>query len=148
MKLFFVNMLMLLSVTMAALSCSTGPNEFENTEYEGTYTVVVSGTASEKSTSQPLEGIKITLHAAEPVVNNSGEVRTMTVYTDNKGRFTLTAEGFTREISCTITSDDMKGIYEYGRQDMKIFWKGPSYDSKTGTFYVNDCDFYMEKLLQ
>lgn len=148
MKLLFVNTIMLLSVTMAALSCSKGPVNEINPEFDGTYTVVVSGTASEKSTSTPLEGIKITLHAAEPIVNNSGEIRTMTVYTDNRGRFTLTAEGFTREISCTITSDDMKGIYEYGRQDMKIYWKGSSYDARTGTFYVNDCDFYLEKLLK
>ena len=62
--------------------------------------------------------------------------------------FTITTEGFTKDISCTVTSNDMNGVYAYERQDMNIFWKGPSYDARTGTFYVNDCDFYLEKLLK
>lgn len=149
MKLLFVNMIMLLSILVAALSCSIGPDaEPGPAEYEGTYTVVVSGTASDKETTLPLEGIKITLHAAEPIIDGQGEVRTTTAYTDNRGRFMLTAEGFTREISCTITSDDLTGRYGYGRQDINISWSGPSYDKHTGVFYVNDCDFYLEKLLK
>ena len=141
-------MLMLLSVSIAALSCSKGPLDQRPAEFEGTYKVVVSGTASDKETTLPCEGIRITIHAAESASDGAGEVHTMTVYTDNRGRFTLTTEGFTREISCTVTSSDMKGVYAYERQDMNIFWQGPSYDAKTGTFYVNDCDFYLEKLLK
>lgn len=141
-------MLTLLSLAIAASACSTGLTPDEPVEGKGTYTVVVSGTASIKETTLPCEGIKITLHAAESIINGTGEVRTMTVYTDNRGRFTLTAEGFTRDISCTVTANDIKGIYAYGRQDLNIFWKGTSFDAATGTFYVNDCDFFMEKILR
>lgn len=148
MKLLFVNMLMLLSVSIAALSCSKGPLDKDSDKFDGPYTVVVSGTASDKLTTLPCEGIKITLHAAEAVTDGTGEVRTMIVYTDNRGRFTIMTEGFTKDISCTVTSNDMNGVYAYERQDMNIFWKGPSYDARTGTFYVNDCDFYLEKLLK
>lgn len=148
MKLLFVNMLMLLSLAIAASACSVEPLSDEHTDAYGTYTVVVSGTASDKETTLPCEGIRITLHAAESIIDGAGEVRTMTVYTDNRGRFTLKAEGFTRDISCTVTANDIKGTYAYTRQDLNIFWKGTSFDAATGTFYVNDCDFFLEKILK
>lgn len=142
-------MMMLLSVTMAALSCSMEPFEMGHPEkYDGVYTVVVSGTASDTESVLPLEGIKITLHAAETLIDGKGEIRTMTVYTDNRGRFTLKAEGFTRQIACTVTSEDLNNIYGYGRHDINILWDGPSFDERSGTFYVNDCDFYLEKMLK
>lgn len=148
MKLLFVNMLMLLSLAIAASACSIGPLDDDPKDDFSPYTVIVSGTASDKETTLPCEGIRITFHAAESIIDGSGEVRTTTVYTDNRGRFTLKAEGFTRDISCSVTANDMKGSYAYERQDLNIFWKGTSFDAETGIFYVNDCDFFLEKLLK
>jgi hypothetical protein len=133
-------MIMLLSVSMAALSCS---NTIE--EEDKTYTVVISGTASDKVTSEPLRGIKINLYAAE---EGNGEIHNINTRTDETGSFMLSAGGFTRQISCTITADDENRIYSFAQQDLKISWSGPTFDVYTNYFYVNDCDFYMEKMLK
>lgn len=141
-------MIMLLSITTAALSCSMESPANTDLPNENFYTVVVSGTASDKGNGTPLKGIRIRLHAAEIVSGSDGEVRTTTIYTDERGYFTLTADGFTRPISCTITAEDSNGIYGFARHDLNISWSGTSFDEYTGYFYVNDCDFYMEKLLK
>lgn len=138
---------MLLLISMAALSCSKGP-ELETPVNEETYTIVISGTASDKEDSTPLEGIKIVLHAAEPIIDGEGQIHTKTVYTDSRGYFTLSAEGFTRHISCTVTAEDVKGIYGFAQQNLNIAWSGPSFDEYTNYFYVNDCDFYLEEILK
>jgi hypothetical protein len=146
MKLLFVNMIMLLSVSMAALSCSKGlPYEPAG---KTPYTIVVSGTALDKSEKVPLHGIEITLHAAEngpggEIIINPTEVRT-----DSIGRYTLKLDGFLEPISCTITASDPHNIYGTSQQEIRISWSGTSFDEYTGYFYVNDCDFYMEKLLK
>ncbi|MBO5499593.1 MAG: hypothetical protein J5990_09395 [Bacteroidales bacterium] len=142
MKQFVINTIMLLSLAMAALSCSMAP--LDPGRYDGIYTVVVSGAVSDKESTLPLEGIKITLNASEPFQIRE-TIRTMTVYTDNRGRFTLTAEGFTEKIFCTLTAEDVNSEYESVKQELNISWNGSSFDEHTGTFYVNDCDFYLEK---
>ena len=149
MKLLFVNMIMLLSVSIAALSCSTGaPYDDTMTEGDGPYTIVVSGTASDKSSGTPLKEIRISLHAAEMIIGGEKEVRTTNVYTDINGHFTLTADKFSRPVSCTITASDGNGVYRISRQELNISWSGTSFDEYTGYFYVNDCNFYMEPLLK
>lgn len=140
---------MLLSVTIAALSCSTAlPHDKTVSDGEGPYTIVVSGTASDKASGTPLKEIKISLHAAELLAGGEGEIRTTSVYTDSRGYFTLTADKFSRPVSCTITAVDRNGIYGMARQELNISWSGTSFDEYTGYFYVNDCDFYMEPLLK
>lgn len=127
---------------MAALSCSMG--DIYSDSYNGIYTIVVSGAVSEKESTLPLEGIKITLNASEQFQVRE-TIRTMTVYTDNRGRFTLTAEGFTEKVFCTLTAEDVNNEYGAVEQELNISWNGSSFDNHTGTFYVNDCNFYLEK---
>lgn len=139
-------MIMLLSVSMAALSCSKGlPHDpYDN----NTHTIVVSGTASDKATGTPLPAIEITLYAAEKVAGGEISISTTEVITVSDGRYTLTLDGFNEPISCTITAADPHNIYGTSQQELRISWSGTSYDEYTGYFYVNDCDFYMEKLLK
>jgi len=144
MKLYFANMIMLLSVTMAALSCS---KELPPERHES-YTIVVSGTASDKADGTPLQDIRIHLYTAELVTNGDVKVSTTEVNTDHKGHYTLTLDGFNEPISCTITASDPDGIYATSQQELRILWRGTSYDEYTGYFYVNDCDFYLEKMLR
>ena len=144
MKHVFVYIIVLLSVTMAALSCS-------KPSYEPSYdslTLVVSGVACDKNSGEVLEGIRIHLYAAGNSEAGEDKIQTNSVYTDNRGYFTLTAKGFTGPVSCTITAEDRNGIYGFERQDLKVSWSGTSFDTYTGNFYVNDCNFYMEKMLE
>ncbi len=137
---------MLLSVAMAALSCSKGlPYEPYD---KASYTIVVSGTASDKSDGTPLQNIGITLYAAEKAAGKEAVISTTEVRTDNNGSYTLTLGGFSKPISASITASDPTGTYGTSQQEIRISWNGTSFDEYTGYFYVNDCDFYMEKLLK
>lgn len=137
---------MLLSVSMAALSCSKGlPYDSYD---EGPHTLVVSGTASDKEERTPLQNIEITLYAAESLPGGEIEVKTTEGRTDSNGSYTLSLKGFNAPISCTITAGDPDNIYGISQQELRISWSGTSFDEITGHFYVNNCDFYLEKLLK
>ena len=134
-------MMMLLSVSMAALSCSKEPSR----PMTDTYTIVVSGTASDKADGTPLENIRISLYTEESKISDNLQV---SATTDERGYFTLKLGNFTRPVTCTITAEDVKGFYKMESQDINISWSGTSFDLYTGYFYVNDCDFYMERILE
>lgn len=144
MKLYFANMIMLLSVTMAALSCS---KELPSEHY-GSYTIVVSGTASDIADGTPLQNIEIHLYTAELLAGEEVKISTSQVHTDINGLFTLILTGFSEPISCKITASDPNSVYSTAQQELRIPWSGPSFDIYTGYFYVNDCDFYMEKKIK
>jgi hypothetical protein len=103
----------------------------------------VSGTASDISTGQPLEEIKITIHAYEKLDGSVANTVSKTTYTDNKGRFTISADGFTNQTTCLVTAEDPDGIYEGANQEIKISWSQTS--MLDNVFFVNDCDFYLER---
>lgn len=146
MKRNLLNIIMLLSVSMAALSCSKElPNEPAD---KVSYTIVVSGTASDKAEGTPLQDIEITLYAAETTAAGEVVIKTTEVCTNSEGRYTLTMSGFTEPISCTITAADPHNVYVTSQQELRISWSGTSFDEYTGYFYVNDCDFYLAKLLK
>lgn len=145
MKLNFINRIMLLSASIAALSCSMEVPQNPESPDSDFYTIVVSGTASDKENGTPLEGIRISIQTNGITSSDKRESRTSTTFTDNRGFFTITADGFVRQISCTITAEDNSGLYGSARQDLNISWSGTSFDEYTGYFYVNDCDFYLEK---
>lgn len=136
---------MLLSVATAALSCSKEMPY--NPDNESPYTIVVTGTASDKSDGTPLQEIKITLYAAEQAYGEDISIRTTEANTDSNGHYTLTMDGFKEPVSCTVAASDPKNIYSTTQQELRISWSGTSFDEYTGYFYVNDCDFYMEKML-
>lgn len=141
---------MLLSVSMAALSCSKGVFDGSSNldEFQNDLTLVVSGTASDKTSGTPLEGIRIRLYAAEFIENGKGTAKTETAYTDSRGRYSISVTGFSRPITCAITADDPDEEYDIQKQELNIPWSGISFNNYIGYFYVNDCDFFMEKLLR
>lgn len=141
---------MLLSVSMAALSCSKGVFNDDDTldKFQNDLTLVISGTASDKSSGTPLEGIRIRLYAAEDSENGEGTAKTGTAYTDSQGQFTISAGGFSRPVTCTLAAEDPHEKYDIQKQDLNISWSGTSFNHYNGHFYVNDCDFFMEKLLR
>lgn len=148
MKKIIINITMLLSVTIAALSCSTEAPFSYDVNTHSSYTIIISGTASDKSSSTPLEGIRISLYATEKGNDKESGMKTKAVYTDSKGYFALSLGGFSKPAHCTIMANDPEGIYETVQQDINISWNGTSFDEQTGCFYVNSCDFYMDKIMK
>ena len=139
-------MIQLLAISSAAVSCSVEMTYTDDAHNNGDYTIVVCGTASDKTAGIPLEGIRIRLYATEET-GNTEAISTLT-HTDSRGYFALNAEGFGKPIRCTITAEDEKGLYKTEQQDLNISWSGTSFDEHSGHFYVNDCDFFMERILE
>ena len=53
------------------------------------------------------------------------------------------ADGFTNQTTCLVTAEDPDGIYEGANQEIKISWSQTS--MLDNVFFVNDCDFYLER---
>ena len=68
---------------------------------------------------------------------------TLNVYTDSKGTFNIKTEGVNSAVTCRIVSEHPE--YSKVTKEIIVNWRGTSYDASTGIFYVNDCDFHLEK---
>lgn len=134
---------MLLSVSIAALSCSADLPHDEIMIKDGeSKTIIVSGAVSDKISGEALVGIQIHFRAVE----NTGKeeiIHTKKGYTNREGLFTITAGDFYYPATCTITAEDPNGIYKSEQQELNISWHSTSYDEYNNCFYVNECDFYM-----
>ena len=103
-------------------------------------TVMINGTVSEISTRLPIEGVKIAFMA----YGKAGQpISTINAYTDSRGAFKLKAERIGTVVTCTLISEhpDYSGI----EKEIIINWTGPSYDPESRIFYINDCDFHLER---
>ena len=122
------------------LSCSEMDGSLDLKE---SGTVVISGTISDIDTKQPLEAVKMDFQAFDSRNDEFRPEYNQKVYTDSKGFFTITASGFTSRITCIVTAE-AEG-YRKEQKEVHINWDGTSFDEETSTFYVNDCDFHLEK---
>lgn len=149
MKKHLINIVILLLSATAVLSCSASDAEPSSPDIapdtDGTWGLVISGTASDKNEAFPLEGMKITLHTAAITEDAEDELFTKTVYTGNRGGFTLEAKGFTTPISCIIMAEDPDGVYASYTHEIPLITWDSSYNMMAGVYYINDCDFYLEK---
>lgn len=126
-----------------AAFCSCSLVDQEN-EINDTMTLIISGTVSDNASKQPLEGVKIIFQAyASEGQSDSPEI-SQNAYTDSNGVFSIKATGFSSAVTCVLTTDHPD--YSSVRKDILINWTGTSYDFQTKTFFVNDCDFHVDKL--
>ncbi len=144
MKKHIIYILMLLLFSTAVLSCTAFDAEMSPTDPEGPdmeFALSISGTVSdiENPEIKP-EDIRITINAMQRDVI----VYTKTAYTDNKGKFMLSLDGFRKPSSIVATAKDMKGVYKSSTHEMLISWDA-YYNIKNGVFYLNECNFHLEK---
>ncbi|MBR5273818.1 MAG: hypothetical protein IKU33_01080 [Bacteroidales bacterium] len=116
-------------------------SEYQPSEEE--LEIVISGAVSDILTGEPLEEIKISLHAAEFGDNENVNLVSKTTYTDNSGRYTVSAVGFTYITTCLVTAEDPNGKYADSSQEIMVTWTAPNMQGNT--FYVNDINFYLER---
>lgn len=134
----------------AALLSSCGLAVLDNAKdpEQSDLTIVVAGSVSDIKTNTPLNGIRITLKTY-PLDSRSKAAATIAVYSDSNGIYTIESTGYSEAVRCVITADspDMEALpYESASQEININWTGTSFDSKTGTFFANDCDFKLNKV--
>jgi hypothetical protein len=103
--------------------------------------IVINGTVSESGSGLPVEGVKLLLKG----YNASGNsVLSQDSYTDSQGTFNLKSVYVNKAIRCTIATDHKE--YSSMQKEIIINWSGTSFDHESRTFYVNDCDFHIERV--
>lgn len=138
------NIFIILIAAAAVISCDKALVADNGYELGGDYRIVVTGSVSAMDNT-PLEEIKVTLNAYPPDVLYPLPLVTKTVYTDNKGLYSVDAFGFSGSIICNVKAESQDGSYNSETQELKITWSGPSFDEKNNTFFVNDCNFKLVK---
>ena len=141
--------LAIIALAAATLSCSKALLGGNDNPLDGDLKLAVSGVASDVASNTPLSGIKITF-TAYPASNPHSVLPlvTKTVYTDSKGVYSVEVEGFSENVSCTLTAESTNQNqvkYEALTNKIHVTWSGSSFDQKKKIFVVNDCNFQMKK---
>lgn len=118
-----------------------GANDAE----ESSYSLIISGSASDIESSLPIEEIKITLTATEISEKGKATEIEKTSYTGSDGLFTLKAEGFTNPVSIILTAEDPNGKYDAATHEIPLISWDSSYNMSGNSFYINDCDFHLKR---
>ena len=143
-KTIFYIFIMLLALS-AAFSCDSTADHFHHDSLHGPHSLVVGGIVSDKDAEFPLEGIKIEFRAYPKGHTEAEVIIEKNVYSDNKGKFKIEADGFGGAITCILTASDTEGVYQAAEQEINITWEGVSYDMSSETFVVNAEEFKLGK---
>ena len=114
----------------------------DNGEMPSDGTIIISGTVSELDTHQHIEGVKIVFKAKKARNNKSIPSADQNVYTDSKGTFRIESSGYSYPVICSITTEHEDSTTE--TKEIVINWNGTSYEEEAGTFFVNECDFFLK----
>lgn len=146
MRRHILNILILLLASTAVLSCSAGMvNELESIKGQTGYKLVISGSVSDMESSEPLEDIRIVMRSVERTDEANPKEFSHTAYTDNKGTFTINIGGFSSPISVVLEAEDPNDMYKPARHEIPLITWDSDYNMDRGTFFINDCNFYLEK---
>lgn len=147
MKRHILNILILLLASTAVLSCSAGIlNETDAPQSQtGSFKLVISGSVSDMESAAPLEDIRIVMRSVEKIGGINLEEQTYTAYSDSKGTFTINMGGFDNPVSVELEANDTDGIYKPAKHEIPLITWDSSYNMNGDTFFINDCNFYLEK---
>ena len=144
----FKNILALTILAAISISCSTALLNDEETVLDGEFAIVVNGVVSDVVSNAPIKDIQVTFSA---FATNSLSVMPLiskTVSTKSDGTYSFKVFGFSDPVTCKITAmskEDAENRYETMTNEVVVTWEGNSYDPDSKTFFVNDCNFQMEK---
>lgn len=128
-------MIMVISASSCMALLDNGQGNLEGK----TGKLIVSGIVTDRSTNSILEGICITMDC------DTEGFQQISQYTNNEGMFTIIAAGFTESVTGCIRVSDPEGRYQSESREFKVNWNGESYDPKTATFFLNDCNFQLKR---
>ena len=144
----FKNILALTILAAISISCSTALLNDEETVLDGEFAIVVNGVVSDVVSNAPIKDIQVTFSA---FATNSLSVMPLiskTASTKSDGTYSFKVFGFSDPVTCKITAmskEDAENRYETMTNKVVVTWEGNSYDPDSKTFFVNDCNFQMEK---
>ena len=144
----FKNILALTILAAISISCSTALLNDEETVLDGEFAIVVNGVVSDVVSNAPIKDIQVTFSA---FATNSLSVMPLiskTVSTKSDGTYSFKVFGFSDPVTCKITAmskEDAENRYETMTNEVVVTWECNSYDPDSKTFFVNDCNFQMEK---
>ena len=144
----FKDILALTILAAISISCSTALLNHEETVLDGEFAIVVNGVVSDVVSNAPIKDIQVTFSA---FATNSLSVMPLiskTVSTKSDGTYSFKVFGFSDPVTCKITAmskEDAENRYETMTNEVVVTWEGNSYDPDSKTFFVNDCNFQMEK---
>lgn len=101
--------------------------------------LIVTGTVSSLLDDAPIEGIEVTLTAFGQ--KGQTELAKDSCTSDHEGVFILTLSDINDKVTCIIKTSDRDSNYESAERTIIISWSDTSFDQKTSTFIVNDCNF-------
>ncbi|MGM9736179.1 MAG: hypothetical protein ACI3ZL_07185 [Candidatus Cryptobacteroides sp.] len=101
--------------------------------------LIIKGIISDVDTFTPIVGILVSFQCSQE------DFEKITEYTDERGIYTIIANGFTQSITGCITAKDPNDIYSSTSREIMVNWKGEAYDPVTSSFVVNDCNFQLQK---
>ena len=148
----FTNIVMtLLLASTAVLSCSMetdmlapGNNNMESDAALKGNKVVITGVVANED-GLPLKGIHVSFLEYRENGEESMPVGSVNTMTDDKGYYTIYADGPAEPIHCFVNVEDTEGIYAGQTAEIFVSWSGPSFDKASNMFVVNDCNFVLKK---
>ena len=145
-RTFITYIAALLSVATAVLSCSAGNYEYypDPAGPKPERSILITGSVCDKG-GQALKNISIAFKSYPQQDADANPISTETVYSSSNGEFSIHAEGADMDLICILTADDPEGIYESQNLQVFVSWKGVSFEERTQTYIVNDCNFALNR---
>ena len=141
----FKNILALTILAALSISCSMALLNDDETVLDGEFAIAVNGVVYDVATNAPLNDIQVTFSAFATNSLSVMPIISKTVMTEADGTYSFIAFGFSDPVTCKIIAEDAEGRYETMTNEVVVAWEGNSYDPERKTFFVNDCNFQMEK---
>jgi hypothetical protein len=149
MKKNILNIMMMLLTMAAFLSCSKempGGIHGDTMENLDIRSIIITGAVTDAHNGQVLEDITIHFEAYHQNATDASPLIIDQVHTTSLGTYTINVSGdFNEPVLCILRSHDTRNIYASKTNHVNISWGGTSYDRKTGTFVVNDCNFQLNR---
>lgn len=145
-KLF--NILALAVLSAASLSCSKALLSDYEEALKGEFTIAVNGVVSDVAANSPIKDINVTFSAYAENAISVLPLSSMTVKTGVDGTYSIEMSGFSDPVTCIIqaeSDEESDQQYESMSSEIVVTWAGNSFDPERKTFFVNDCNFQMEK---
>lgn len=142
------NILALTILAVLSMSCSTALLNDEEAVLDGEFAIAVNGVVSDVASNAPIKDIQVTFSAFATNSLSIMPLVSKTVTTKSDGTYSFKVFGFSDPVTCKITAESKENAenrYETMINEIVVAWEGNSYAPEQKTFFVNDCNFQMEK---